>query len=197
MFDNVKPIYFRTLLGNQQILWLILTKVKLTLNKPFIFLILLSTPPDINDSTPANQKKKQNRKTFTWESVHASKATLWRVINLFTKSCKTNALFLIANLCLSKRYVSFFVSLCCSAHQKHHFSLQKQLLTDDHGSFKQTELFFLFSFRIIATERIYVSSACSMANLGMCCRLLNVAHLFIIYKTQSAILVPPHWQDYA
>ena len=149
MFDNVKHIYFRTLLGNQQILWLILTKINLILNKPFTFLIVLSTPPDINDSTPANQKKKQNRKTFTWEPVHASKATLWNVINLFTKSCKTNALFLIANLCLCKRYVYFFVTLCCLAYQQHHFSLQKQLLTDDHGSFKQKELFFCFEAELL------------------------------------------------
>lgn len=143
MFNNVKHIYFHTLLGNQQLLCLILTKVKLTLNKPFTFLILLSTPADINDSTPANQKKKRNRKAFTWEPLHAWKATLWRAINLFTKSFKTNALFLIANLCPCKRYVSFFVSLCSLAHQKHDFSLQKQLLTDDHGLLNKQHYFFV------------------------------------------------------
>ena len=120
---NIKHIFFRTLLRNQQLLWVILTKVKLILNKAFTFIILFLILLTVNDSTPND-----------WEPANVSKTNLWAVKDLFTKwTNKTNALFLIENIYLCNSSLSF--SVLFSSPEKHHSPLLKYIWAYYHGLF--------------------------------------------------------------
>ena len=57
VFNKIKHIYFLTLIGNQQLFCVILTKVKLTLNNPFTFVIILVIPPVVNHITLSQLKE--------------------------------------------------------------------------------------------------------------------------------------------
>ena len=156
---NIKYIFFCTLLRNQQLLCVILTKVKLILNKAFTFIILLLIPLFVNHSTPNH-----------WEPANVSKTNLWTVNDLFTKwTNKTNALFLIENLHLCKSCLSF--SVLFSSPEKHYSPLQKYIRGHCHGPFNLQNYCFT---RVIRTTGIYAYSACPVINLETCCWFLNL-----------------------